>query len=1209
MIVTPIRDPLAGERLVAVDPPMALTAETAHRRLNFFTGRALSDVALTVEQNARAGRLALRGQMVSPGVVTGLEPALAGGTLHVQAGLGIAASGEDVIVPKAMQAALRDVVVSASPVILDAAGGGTPTLAELIAAGAALPAAAILTLQPASAELVGEFDPADQCERDPRNDAFDDWQRVDACRLVLVAWPTESIALPLPGDRWRNRLAYAVFEAERLLAAEATLPWEEVGVPIGLVGFDAAWAPLFIDRHAVVRAGGRGRRRMPLVAAGGSPLLWQGRIQQFAEQLNDAQASGRTTAEVAADFRYLPPVGLLPKDAAEPRAGRGHFFPTSWNVEAVPVPLEQLDVVVRASASLRELDTFTTDDVQVLVPVPQVWYEPRLLLTETVDPEFQQTFDQFVAERADRLARRADVRDKASAVSRAISGTAPAFPSPDPDALEEEAVAPDPLTPPEDAFSTVQRPVAGSSATPGLEAVPLRDLRVLLQQSTPLTAAEIAELDTRGVADFIAFLQGKVDRANDKIDFGFLRAQTDIYRVRQLVLGATEATRLATSPALATIAKGETAAASREELAELFKALKTGGAALAIAGGSDGVERSGSAGKVSRVIGTIGATGVQATPSKTVGQVTAASAAEKVADVFLSRTPTSSDVADQGGLVSGSIIERNVTIAQRLQPPYVAEAKGYTVATKADTVTALGEIDLAIDDLSVSGFRDATGNEATLTVAALKSRGLGTVVAEVLNGLHDPNPSNASDEAGFLTAGVRAIDNSIAILRGIEGRVAQYKRAIQACRTTLAALTGLAARINARLAVIAGELAEARQDVSVARALLAEETARIAAINARRDTILADHVAFLAYQRPRSAEARVDVPSRDLDPGLVESPVPACLARALSPPPELGALLDLLREAPVKWFTYVHPLLDRLDRLDVLHATVLAATLRAATTVAPAGAALTVGGTGLLGQAIARTFSAQQEVVGRARVATAQFDLGLLAGQSWTASRDRARDVLSLGDLIAVGHGRPDLSQQVSREVDTIGHVAACLYGALGEVLPSIRLVWAEQLGQFDGPVNLRNLAGLPRWGEIEFLHRREMQSLVDWLFQRVEPREPEAVRMVNDLVRVCLLLASHAPINRIVAGHVPKPTVVKVGGLVDLAADLARVRVGMHVLMYTGTQVVARGVVEDLATGTATARVLQATTSALDTGARAQFGEPGAFGGVSLGIGSARLR
>src|SRR5262245_34685216 len=185
MIVTPIRDPLSGERLLAVDPTMAPIAETVHRRLNFFTGRALSDTALTVEQNWSAGRLALRGQMVLPGVVSGLEADVAGGTLHVQAGVGLAASGEDVIVPKAIQASVRDVIVSATAAIVAVAGGGTRTLGELITAGAPLPPAAILTLQPVSAEVIGQLDPADQCERDPRNDAFDDWQRVDACRLVL----------------------------------------------------------------------------------------------------------------------------------------------------------------------------------------------------------------------------------------------------------------------------------------------------------------------------------------------------------------------------------------------------------------------------------------------------------------------------------------------------------------------------------------------------------------------------------------------------------------------------------------------------------------------------------------------------------------------------------------------------------------------------------------------------------------------------------------------------------------------------------------------------------------------------------------------------------------------------------------------------------------------------------------------------------------
>src|SRR5690606_17172286 len=64
------------------------------------------------------------------------------------------------------------------------------------------------------------------------------------------------------------------------------------------------------------------------------------------------------------------------------------------------------------------------------------------------------------------------------------------------------------------------------------------------------------------------------DRADDLVDFNFLKVQTDIYRVRQLVLGSTAATRLAVSPALAGIAQAETAAASTERIAGFYSELK-----------------------------------------------------------------------------------------------------------------------------------------------------------------------------------------------------------------------------------------------------------------------------------------------------------------------------------------------------------------------------------------------------------------------------------------------------------------------------------------------------------------------------------------------------------------------------------------------------------------------------------------------------------
>src|ERR1700761_1113874 len=78
MSVTPIVRPLSGERMLGVDPRIARFVDSDwHRRLHLFTGRALTDVALIAEQTGRAGRLATRGQMVSPGVVSGLEAALA----------------------------------------------------------------------------------------------------------------------------------------------------------------------------------------------------------------------------------------------------------------------------------------------------------------------------------------------------------------------------------------------------------------------------------------------------------------------------------------------------------------------------------------------------------------------------------------------------------------------------------------------------------------------------------------------------------------------------------------------------------------------------------------------------------------------------------------------------------------------------------------------------------------------------------------------------------------------------------------------------------------------------------------------------------------------------------------------------------------------------------------------------------------------------
>ena len=120
MKVKHIQNALADEHVVAVSPEMKPQADAGwQRRLNLYTGRALSDTALIMEQEGRAGRLATRGQMVSPGVVLGLEVSVEeekeGETVEryfqISPGFGLTASGEDVFVQKNWRVRSRDIPI------------------------------------------------------------------------------------------------------------------------------------------------------------------------------------------------------------------------------------------------------------------------------------------------------------------------------------------------------------------------------------------------------------------------------------------------------------------------------------------------------------------------------------------------------------------------------------------------------------------------------------------------------------------------------------------------------------------------------------------------------------------------------------------------------------------------------------------------------------------------------------------------------------------------------------------------------------------------------------------------------------------------------------------------------------------------------------------------------------------------------------------
>ncbi len=1357
MKITPITNSAPGEHVIAVQPPLAPEVDPGwRRRLNLFTGRSLSDVALSAEQAVRGGRLAARGQMVAHGIVAGLalqvteaaDGALVG---HLSAGLGITVSGEDVSVPADLSFDLRQVRVFASAALLTAplpedeqpasgfAGYGRavgPRLQTFVQPESALPRAGILLLQPITAELAGRVDPDDPCAYNPSAAAYEDWQKADGCRLLYYAWPGDVLAMPpLPvGDAdarvWRNRLAYAIFEAEAGRGPDDPLPWEAVGLPIGLVAFDAAWQLRVVDRHSVARAGGGPKRRSGLAngwlpdgeryltgaaPASANPYLWQARMQQLAEQVAEAYLDGVPSAETARQFALLPPAGLLPVDAVDlltegsdrvSRIGRQHFFPPGFQVDAAPVPLEQLDAALAASASLGVLDASALEQVRLLAPVPQAWFEPDLLRVEQVDPEFQQALDTLVVRRGRWLARRRDVRLKYAALSRATAGQAVTFPSPDPLALEPNEVEAEPLDPdvpalaePEAAYGTEARggqfvvtaletlrqqlrrssplrmgsavPLAGVNPEPAVALVrqvqenitprlgyqaatrqltfdgvmqqaerdKLQDFARNTDFSEIFAKAigalydasqrdELGQLDTLGLSRFIAMLESKVRQADDRVDFGFLRVQTDIYRIRQLVLGNTAGTRLAVSPTLATIAQGASAASTRANLRTFYDKLKASAVpataptrgvadapADAAAGDAPSVAeialRETSFGAITRAAFTpiaiaplpeatlvqlggakIGADLTKLQPTASV-QVTTKGSGAVIAAPIAAVTPI--EVIGQAPLV-GAVDLRTATIAERLEPPKAPEAKDFSVASKHEVVSSLAELvnmGMNLDDLEVPGAlqRNADGQiEFDAFGQAKRQRRFLKDVDFSRDILAEPTPQR-NDESAYFVSSVELLDHTVAALRATEGRVQAYRLAIAACQKTLAELQSLAQQANSRLTAIGGELVEARHDVALARALLADEERRVADINERRDRVVRQHVTFLAYVRPRLVESRQDAPTRGLVPAVVEDAAPACLAGDSEPPVELQAMIDLLRDAPVKWFTHVPRLLDRITALPALQSTLAQSVRRAASALLDAEAAAPAATAKTVSQAMVQAagvtqaktasaalsgiFAAQQHTLVQARASVAAFDLTLVAGQGWRRARDQAADVVSLGDLIAGGHGSSGVSQAAARELAQIGQIAGCLYAAFDQLLPVIRLAWAEILSQYDAPADLRDLANLPRWGQIDYLDRRQLQGLVDWLYGRVDTDQPAALALMNDLVRVCILLASHAPVNRIVAGRVQRDVVARPGGRIELAAlDVTQVAVGMQVVLFEQDKVVARAVVEDLAAGQVAARV-----------------------------------
>ncbi|HEX5745271.1 MAG TPA: hypothetical protein VFZ09_03445 [Archangium sp.] len=1540
MSTKPLKAPLPDEHILQVEPPPRTFVNAGWRvRPHLYTDRALSAESLSREQHERSGRLALRGQLVAPGVVAGLEVRLdrepgADGKedLHVfevGPGLGLTVSGEDVLQPRATRVRVDQVPVFRLREGQDTSSFDLDVLASVKATQTHQGLrAAVLVLVPVVSKREDPPAPNDPAELDPERHALEDQRLVDGYALVLFAWP-DSWPMPDPEAlAWRNRLAWTLFEAERQRPHQTYAPWEEVGVPLALIGFtppmhvDAPATPLFADSASVVRTGGAPRSRPPLLEAHGNPLLWQARLQQFSEHLDTFSSEQLADGTAIQSFAFLPPVGRLPKQAVDFRQWTHRFFPAPFIIDAAPMPLEQLDAVALASASLAPLDTSAQERVRVLVPVPEAHFEPRLLQSELLDPAFPKAITSGLERLGEWLRRRTDLRGKATLLLNALEGErSNRYPTEDPAWIPGEYEGEVPLDPsqygPEEAtygtegktvpvleealwlngtwaqpeqlgwdsgaVSTAVSPTKGTFAvvtryyssfsssylsvrrftkdspvardflyypaawldfkavwsggelvivilaynpllkdrpTPGFPRVAFmrrtptgwvtsvpkylgagisprsilhftavswgpgridafvgttssilkvswldgapQDVQVL-NTSVSRTVNQIVALSPSAGRLELLYLgrspsdpsyaeywlhhlscfhegdgpdlrQADGDATLDVVEVKSLKgfqlaaciskADDRSPRLDVLVLsnGATQGIRhgwydagswkfgmqmvsKTNADALEVVSKGDGRIHAfwwddtfpmpgpltyrlfdegRWQTAELltrqFLSVSTSRQSFSVVldgtnpidvlmASNNGLLHLKKVADSTRVtvrqqglrglIGNIEGLHKQALDFVRTSSARIQDELQHVRELMLTSSTEASRLAVSATfgstLVGSPLVTQNsngdfltrfhprVGLARiRLSDAMEALEQASTVRRELTAqlvelvkkIVRVKEIGLDLTNMFLLGISKIVPGSSPRRVELLPVTWPGrttidtkTVVREDLSlrdlvnnaalledALRrlDEEPENVRralaqarlkwTESDYFSTALRHLEHTLALLRTLELRMTTRVGSVSNYKATLDRIEAFWSELDKRMRLVDGEVAEGRQDVTVARALLAEEMARIDAVNQRRAQILEQHVPFLVFQRSRHRELTRDTPSRLLDPGLVKDILPEVFASTDAAPPELLAYVEFVRDSSLKWFTLAPQLLRGLDRTELIHRTFARAQVRALQRM-PISLPIISGRTPTrLALGLSRLMSAREDFIARQRGAFIRFEPAVLYTQTWLELQQSAHAQLSLGDLIDMAHGRSDVARNTATELEHISKVATGLYQRFGEVLPVIRLEWAEQLSQYDAPVDLHDLSRLPRWDELEVTERREMQTLVDWLFQRVVTTEPEAMSLMNDLVRICLLLASHAPVDELLSGHVSKPSVARVGGTLELAVDPARVRIGMHVLIRSGEQTV-QAVVEDLSSSVVKARVLSAssTTVHLPEKTSARFADPARGTGALL--------
>jgi hypothetical protein len=739
------------ERVVEVSPRFTpRVSDPTPRRLNYVAGRSLSADALKLEQTNWDRKVTLLARAVNPGIQSGLEVELlsadpSDAAIRVTAGRGLTDRGEDVILHRNLTARIGD-IPAAEPMIED-----KERPIGLVG----------LFLKSVRVVSAANFDPTDPCPIDPDAYAYDDLIMNDGAQLVWASLNADDDAeLPIGADRfrpvahishpekigvlgdlsstnvllppnpllgrkkaqliptsvYRNAVANKMIEREEESLRRGTRPpWSEHGLPLAIAEITKEGHVLFVDRFSIARFGGAVRSANPSNVFGLSETLRRARFDQFIEHLQGLRAESAALAPATQFFRRLPPVGVLPATIFDTEKMATEFFPANFVIEAAPIQLTQMESLLATRSGLEPFDLSRRDYVQLLVPVPDHLFDPKLLLKDEISSVFQDAINDAHDREFDKLQELKELE----AVEAFVLGL-----------VEMSSVTKEARDlPRESSF-------AGSFAISAVKAIKRMEPHY---KDVPLTVAQAAQISEvnfelaaeaildgkpntspfKGLKLFSEELAQQLDKANDTLDMGFLRLQSDIYRARKQMVGETDATRLATSPVLANLSTNITSLEASKLFGEAVNPpisktnLKSNQITQMISQPFMAVKSS-SKPTMAHSIPTYsksftGSFGKMITPIAPVKNPTPKLAPLdfKVFGLSSIKADLNSNILKASDVAWHSLIYgkgspvRTLTVAERLRPSPAQEAKNAAVATKAEIIRGVQELGLNLESLSL----------------------------------------------------------------------------------------------------------------------------------------------------------------------------------------------------------------------------------------------------------------------------------------------------------------------------------------------------------------------------------------------------------------------------------------------------------------------------------------------------------------------------